>query len=375
MKCMPISNGNDYFSLPENNEIEVSVFGNGCGECVVIHLSNNEWIIVDSFCNSNKYPIALQYLNDLSVNISQDVKKIIASHWHDDHVRGLSQIVDECKEAKFVASQACGVKEFLKLCRIYDKNVQQASPSGVCELSKIFKILLNNNRIPQRAVADRHLLQTNNVNIIALSPSDYTVESFLQQVACNLPKEGESQTNILRFTNDPCVVLWIEIDDIKILLGSDLEFTLSSEAGWDNILNNLNVNLTNKADIYKIPHHGSITADKEQLWDKLISNDAITVMSPFKKGNVFLPGTIDVERILKKERESYISLSHKQLNKKVKRDNKIDRLIKEHIEFITPMNNVVGQVRIRKKLGKKPVISLFKDAAKLECFYDDNKAI
>jgi len=32
---------------PEKDEIEVSIFGPGYGECIVIHIGNNEWVVID----------------------------------------------------------------------------------------------------------------------------------------------------------------------------------------------------------------------------------------------------------------------------------------------------------------------------------------
>ena len=36
-------------SRPRPDELEVSLFGAGNGECVVAHCGNDDWVIVDSF--------------------------------------------------------------------------------------------------------------------------------------------------------------------------------------------------------------------------------------------------------------------------------------------------------------------------------------
>ena len=49
----------DNLSKPSNDEVEILLFGGGVGECIVIHSGNNEWIIVDSFINTEtQNPIA-----------------------------------------------------------------------------------------------------------------------------------------------------------------------------------------------------------------------------------------------------------------------------------------------------------------------------
>lgn len=85
---------------PKSDEFELSLFGPGIGECIVAHLGNNEWVIVDSCINSSsKDPIAFEYLNNIGVNPLEDVKLIVISHWHSDHIKGASNLVKECREA------------------------------------------------------------------------------------------------------------------------------------------------------------------------------------------------------------------------------------------------------------------------------------
>ncbi|MEW6376035.1 MAG: hypothetical protein AB1502_09655 [Thermodesulfobacteriota bacterium] len=64
-------------------------------------------MIVDSCLDRNtRTPIALQYLQELGVNIATDVKLFIITHWHDDHIRGASSILASCHNAKFICSDA-----------------------------------------------------------------------------------------------------------------------------------------------------------------------------------------------------------------------------------------------------------------------------
>jgi len=81
-------------------DIEISFFGPGIGECIVSHLGNNQWMIVDSCLDpSTRAPIALQYLNQKGVNVATDVKLFLISHWHDDHISGASEVLRACKSA------------------------------------------------------------------------------------------------------------------------------------------------------------------------------------------------------------------------------------------------------------------------------------
>lgn len=93
------------FNPPKTQEIEIIVFGPGFGESILIHIGNNEWFIVDS-CNKPKtnIPYPIWYLEQLKINVEHQVKKIFVTHYHDDHINGISKIVEKCKNAEFWTS-------------------------------------------------------------------------------------------------------------------------------------------------------------------------------------------------------------------------------------------------------------------------------
>ena len=97
--------GSDLASRPRHNEVEVSVFGPGYGECVVLHLTNNQWIIIDSCLGmGSKQPSALEYLSSLNVDLANDVRLVLATHYHDDHIAGIGELFEKCKTARFACS-------------------------------------------------------------------------------------------------------------------------------------------------------------------------------------------------------------------------------------------------------------------------------
>ena len=56
---------------PNDDEIEITIFGRGFGECIVLCCKNQNFIIIDSFINpSTKKPIAIDYLNSLNLPLS-----------------------------------------------------------------------------------------------------------------------------------------------------------------------------------------------------------------------------------------------------------------------------------------------------------------
>lgn len=101
------STGNSQTIPPDAQELEVSIFGPGFGECVVLHLGHGHWGVVDSCLDpSSKHPAALKYLESLSVDVGSSIRLIVATHWHDDHMQGISEIFQQAKGAVFACTEA-----------------------------------------------------------------------------------------------------------------------------------------------------------------------------------------------------------------------------------------------------------------------------
>ncbi|MFC1926027.1 MBL fold metallo-hydrolase, partial [Chloroflexota bacterium] len=101
---------------PASDELEISIFGSGYGESILLHIGNNQWIIIDS-CLDNRTgrPAALVYLNNIGLDVTNAVKVIVATHWHDDHIKGISAICRECRNAKFVIPGAFKSTDLINL--------------------------------------------------------------------------------------------------------------------------------------------------------------------------------------------------------------------------------------------------------------------
>ncbi len=78
----------DRIMKPNSDEIEVTIFGLGYGECMVIHIGSGKWAIIDSCVDDSDEPASLTYLRSLGVSVETDVISVSASHWHDDHAPG-----------------------------------------------------------------------------------------------------------------------------------------------------------------------------------------------------------------------------------------------------------------------------------------------
>ena len=80
---------------PRDGEFELTLLGPGYGESVVMHVGAGVWVLVDS-CGRADAPAALEYLAKVGVDPAEAVKLIVASHWHDDHMRGMAHLAHTC---------------------------------------------------------------------------------------------------------------------------------------------------------------------------------------------------------------------------------------------------------------------------------------
>ena len=79
---------------PQADELEITTIGVGGfeGEAIVVHFGNGKWGIIDSCKSQSGENLPLLYLDTLEVPWS-DVSVIICTHWHSDHINGLSEII------------------------------------------------------------------------------------------------------------------------------------------------------------------------------------------------------------------------------------------------------------------------------------------
>lgn len=357
-------------TAPAWDEIEVSLFGPGRGECVLVHLGDNCWLIVDA-CIDRKsgQPPVLNYLDELGVDAAEAVKLIVASHWHDDHVRGLARIVKQCEQACFCLSEAMTSVEFLTLVNSYNYPATEIG-SGSEELSKVLHILRQRKSacIPKSVLADmclwsKPLHDGTACKVYALSPSQ-AANLLAKRELGSLLQEGKERLRLfVRGPNHVAVVLWIEIGDLRILLGADLEETADPNTGWSIILASSTC-INGQASLFKIPHHGSKTGHCPAVWDELLSPQPAALLTPYS--NSGLPRETDIQRICGLTDKAYITTT--QRPKSPQRPKVVRDRIKAMAKRLTPLEYSMGHIRCRAKLDlQQPIwaVDLLNDAQPL----------
>ena len=129
----------DLATPPHADEVEVSLFGPGFGECILVHLGSGNWLLVDScFDQRRRVQPALEYLRRIGHDPASAVRLVVATHWHDDHIRGLAEVVRTCEAADFYCSSALRKPEVLT---VIGTQAAYTQSSGARELHDVLTVL------------------------------------------------------------------------------------------------------------------------------------------------------------------------------------------------------------------------------------------
>jgi beta-lactamase superfamily II metal-dependent hydrolase len=358
--------------MPSHDIAEITLIGTGggYGESILVHLGHKNWIAIDSCIDpKTKDSLPLDYLRKIGVDIKTDIKMIICTHWHDDHILGLSQLLEEATTATFCMAKPNDLRKFLSLVNLdYRKIDIEVSNSSTIEFNKCLEIINIRNRINKNAEADKTLLNINIGNgltssVISLSPSEATIKAFDSEISTLITNYGESSKKIINKTpNSKSVVLFIKLATHRAILGSDLEVTESNTEGWLNIIEHSQV-IDKKSSLFKIPHHGSSNGYHERIWLQLLEEYPVSKLTPWNKSKK-LPEPKMLEKYLTHTDKLFMTTAI--LNDKPKeRSRTIDKIIKKMNFKIKEVKYNKGIIRCRINLLKpeeKWQVDLFENA-------------
>jgi beta-lactamase superfamily II metal-dependent hydrolase len=285
----------------------VTLLGPGKGECGVVHLGGGEWMIVDSCRPYRQQHPALKYLSDLSVTPRQ-VRLIVATHWHDDHIRGLDELVRTCSRAKVVVSSALEHDELVTGIGNWPPLQGKKVTSGVEMLQRIVTHIkeTDDEDEPYRLVpvgADVTLIDDGPAGaapgkrVTTLSPSPKQ-QALAQSAIAQLlheSREGGVATIPRPDRNEAAVVLWVRVGDATVLLAADLERDGHPQLGWKAVLTC--ATLKGAAEVVKVAHHGAKSGHDPDALPKLVTEAPILLVAPWRGRGRYLPTEEDVDRM------------------------------------------------------------------------------
>ena len=164
-------------------EITVLGAGSGYGESIIIHLGDEKWLVVDSCIDPNsRISLARTYFEKHGIP-PESIIAIVATHWHDDHIVGISQVLEWAVSADFWITAYKEKDTFLTLVFKEAQNHKlfgdSNSRSGIgvralSELEACLKIMKSRHKSCRTAKVDQLIYSTTSpvsVEVFAFSPS------------------------------------------------------------------------------------------------------------------------------------------------------------------------------------------------------------
>jgi hypothetical protein len=312
-------------------------------------------MVVDSCLNAaGDRAIALDYFDSLDVDVARQVRLVIVTHWHDDHIRGVGQLLQYADSARFACSVALCSDEFLTLVLADEKIKLVEFTSSVSEFAHVLEVL-KNRRSGLYAVGPDHWAahgmtihaesRPYDVTVHALSPSAQSITDSKGQLARLIPRVGDA---IRRFPsvapNDLSVALLVQTRGPNLLLGADLESGGDEWHGWRAVVASKQMPpLLSEA--YKVAHHGSRGADIEAIWSQLLSKEPIAVLTPFARGRTPLPTPADINRIKSRASKAYCTVFPPTTNPPRRRG--VDGTMREVVRSRRATRRQPGHIRLR----------------------------
>jgi Metallo-beta-lactamase superfamily len=333
---------------------EVSLIGPGYGESIIVHLGDGEWMIIDSCIQKleegGTQSAAVAYLREIGVDPVAQVSRVVATHWHDDHIGGLSKVIDDCASAEFCCAMALREPEFLGFAAAY----AEADPSPIArstrEIVDILEVLEGRGKTPAFLVSDTLVRRTDrNVSVYALSPSNERIRDFLARAAANMPALNATRTRMGDMSpNAIAVAMFIDLGTDAVLLGADVEETPGG--AWSTIVVSSEAMRGHRSSVYKVAHHGSETAECPAIWETLLLPAPFAILTPYSRGSKPLPSEEMVERVLRRTPHAY-STARLTSTAPRRRDIAVERTLRDYGWRIRGAEPKAGHIRLRRRLA------------------------
>lgn len=318
-------------------------------------------MLVDSCIEpAEKSPATLHYLKSIGV-APADVKWIVASHWHDDHVRGFADLAAECSSAEVFIPGVFSDNEARQMLAAYSGSACLDLSRGTKEL---FRVVSERTWIPVSHRIPIFEVQNGGVRAqaCALTPLPAATHRFVAHAAQYLPQlEGPINDAPELRPNGESIAIHVDLGDEAVLLGSDLEE--HNEHGWSAVAENIWCCGRRKCSIYKVAHHGSEGAHHPTIFERLLQDKPLSVMTPFNSGRVKLPTDADKKRITALSRAGFItSRSTAKSDLPPDQLKRLNKICKGSSKLVAGF----GAISLRRPIaGGEWNIRLFGDAAEL----------
>lgn len=307
-------------SLPSPEEIEISVFGPGYGESIVIHVPGEGWGIIDcctTMIDGKKVVLPLQYLKELYSDDIPDLSFIMLTHPHKDHYAGFSELIAEfsgkIKRACLYAGDSLReYTAYLSRLSVAEKNIPHfakvysafhglfKSGTQVRSLEELTTVFDTDTTIGSKNVP---------IKLIALSPSAKSKYDYNSILRASIPKSGmpfhpvaDSSHNLVS------VATLLKVGDLQFVFGSDLEVGEDDTMGWRCVLSNQDIPSV-AAKVVKVAHHGSKNAFHAPAWNEHSADGKpLSIITPFNRSTPQLPTDDGLDDIIQASAQCAVTM-------------------------------------------------------------------
>lgn len=393
----------EILDTPDDNVAEVTLIGgtDGFGESILVHIGNGQWLIVDCCINPiTGQCLPLEYLKSINVDIKEQVKYVVCTHWHDDHIAGLATLLSQCGEGtKFALSCAEDREKVVyELAQDFDYS---GKSSVLKELTKSLQIVADNKIKIKRIEQDKLIFKKGKAQAFALSPSEAEVRRFeselvkaqsrfyhfvkdIKEIKQNSNELLESAEDIEKAffetvdnlltadtdvaeqkvmpvedltnfkdakivkPNNRCVAMLVSFGGHHIVLGADLEVA-QLDTGWHSVLQ-CDCMDGIQANLFKIPHHGSETGYLKDFLETFIKSDATSKLTSWILGGNMLPKADMLRLYYNHTKNLYITTTKLLRFKNTESNPSIRKLMNSKTESICEIIPQLGIIRSRIKI-------------------------
>lgn len=254
----------------EKPNLTIHVLGAGKGESIVIQLPNGRWGVVDCYSSSLDDIATNATYGFLVENAVEELEFICMTHPHDDHYRGIGQLLDRFRTRYFWHSGSQSVSQFKAHVNYVRCEAEgYAADSGrayleiwqkIDELRRQKLTRLKESR-PTTVLYPVPLDENANFRIVGLAPSGNQAAIYHRGFLDCFDDEGRFKKRLPHdHQNRISVALLLEYGSTRIVLGGDVE-----SPGWADVLQEISPNLLDAA-LVKVSHHGSTNGYCPNLW-------------------------------------------------------------------------------------------------------------
>lgn len=282
----------------DESQLGVHVFNGGKGEGIILELPDGRCGVIDAYASSLQDASSNSVVNWLKrrVPVGQKLAFVCMTHPHDDHYRGLGQILDQWgtdrlwrfgamsqaegppasvggREERPELALACAVHSSARLC--LGTAAADARRTSALELTRVLQKYDAASRVVPlscdvREIVDVQVLYPSGggggtdeeciPRIISCGPSTAMKRKY-EAVIREFVLRPEQTLLEQRAHNDVSVGLIVSFGKSTLVLGGDIE-----SKGWEEALR-LVGRKSVQATIVKVSHHGSVTGYCDGLWE------------------------------------------------------------------------------------------------------------